>query len=385
MSWNKVAVVGAGLIKFGELFEQSYEQMAAGAFDAAAGQRRQGPRHAGRRRRHRGHPAGHAVGPGGHRRQHRAERHRPVRHPLHPGGERLPVGLRRLPHRRHGGGERRPRRGPRHRRGEDARQVHPGGSAGPGRGRPPPLQPGRDRPRALRPLRHPPHARVRDHARDAGVGGGEEPPQRLPRPLRPLPERDHRRAGAGLAPGVQPAAPARLLPPDRRRRRDHPHHGRAGPRVHRQARLRGRVRRGHRPPLPAREVDLRRPARHHGRPPSGPTTWPASARADIDMAEVHDCFTITEILDIEDLGLRGEGQGRPGLAGRARPPSTAASPSTPPGACWPRATPSAPPASPSSPSAGGSCARRPASARSPSARASPSSTTWAAGARACRS
>jgi acetyl-CoA C-acetyltransferase len=35
MSWNRVAVVGAGLIKFGELFEQSYERMAAGAFDAA--------------------------------------------------------------------------------------------------------------------------------------------------------------------------------------------------------------------------------------------------------------------------------------------------------------------------------------------------------------
>ncbi|HUY22850.1 MAG TPA: thiolase domain-containing protein [Acidimicrobiales bacterium] len=35
MSWNRVAVVGAGLIKFGELFEQSYEQMAAGAFEAA--------------------------------------------------------------------------------------------------------------------------------------------------------------------------------------------------------------------------------------------------------------------------------------------------------------------------------------------------------------
>ena len=34
MSWNRVAVVGAGLIKFGELFEQSYEQMAAGAFAA---------------------------------------------------------------------------------------------------------------------------------------------------------------------------------------------------------------------------------------------------------------------------------------------------------------------------------------------------------------
>lgn len=35
MAWNRVAVVGAGLVKFGELFEQSYEQMAAGAFSAA--------------------------------------------------------------------------------------------------------------------------------------------------------------------------------------------------------------------------------------------------------------------------------------------------------------------------------------------------------------
>lgn len=35
MAWNQVAVVGAGLIKFGELFDQSYEQMAAGAFQAA--------------------------------------------------------------------------------------------------------------------------------------------------------------------------------------------------------------------------------------------------------------------------------------------------------------------------------------------------------------
>ena len=35
MAWNKVAVVGGGLIKFGELFEQSYEQMASGAFDVA--------------------------------------------------------------------------------------------------------------------------------------------------------------------------------------------------------------------------------------------------------------------------------------------------------------------------------------------------------------
>ena len=35
MGWNRVAVVGAGMIAFGELFDQSYEQMAKGAFDAA--------------------------------------------------------------------------------------------------------------------------------------------------------------------------------------------------------------------------------------------------------------------------------------------------------------------------------------------------------------
>jgi acetyl-CoA C-acetyltransferase len=33
--WNRVAVVGAGLIKMGELFEQGFEDMAKGAYDAA--------------------------------------------------------------------------------------------------------------------------------------------------------------------------------------------------------------------------------------------------------------------------------------------------------------------------------------------------------------
>ncbi|MCP4436553.1 MAG: hypothetical protein GY812_13790 [Actinomycetia bacterium] len=35
MTWNRASIVGAGLIKMGELFDQSYEQMARGAFDAA--------------------------------------------------------------------------------------------------------------------------------------------------------------------------------------------------------------------------------------------------------------------------------------------------------------------------------------------------------------
>jgi acetyl-CoA C-acetyltransferase len=37
MGWNRVAVVGAGLVKFGELFDTGYEQLAAGAFQAAVG------------------------------------------------------------------------------------------------------------------------------------------------------------------------------------------------------------------------------------------------------------------------------------------------------------------------------------------------------------
>ena len=204
MSWNKVAVVGAGLIKFGELFEQSYEQMAAGAFDAALANVDKG---LDRRAidaaivaTQRGTLWG-QEGIGGNTVP-SALGH--LRHPLHPGGERLSHRIRRLPDRGHGGGQRRPRRGSRHRGGEDAGQVGPGGSAVAGRLRPPALHPGRDGPRALRPLRHPAHARVRDHPRDAGLGGGQEPPQRLPRPLRPLPERDHRRPGPGL--GARSAA-----------------------------------------------------------------------------------------------------------------------------------------------------------------------------------
>ena len=58
--------------------------------------------------------------------------------------------------------------------------------------RAPDLHPGRDRAGAVRAVRHPPHARVRHDARDARVGRGEEPLQRRARPVRALPERDHR-------------------------------------------------------------------------------------------------------------------------------------------------------------------------------------------------
>ena len=92
-----------------------------------------------------------------------------------------------------------------------------GGPALAGRGRPPDLHARRDRAGAVRAVRDAAHARVRHDARDARVGRGEEPLQRRPRSVRALPERDHRRRRAEVGAGVPSAAPARLLPADRRR------------------------------------------------------------------------------------------------------------------------------------------------------------------------
>ena len=97
MGWDRVAVVGAGMIKFGELFEQSYEQMAQGSLQGRSRKRRQGFRPSRHRRRHRGYPAREPLGPGGCWRQHRRERHRARRSAVHPGGECVPVRFRRCP------------------------------------------------------------------------------------------------------------------------------------------------------------------------------------------------------------------------------------------------------------------------------------------------
>jgi acetyl-CoA C-acetyltransferase len=96
----------------------------------------------------------------------------------------------------------------------------------------------------------------------------------------------------------------------------------------------------------------------------------------VDSAEVHDCFTITEILDIEDLGLFAKGDGGRRRS-KVRPRSTGRFPSTRAAGCSPRATRSARPAWRRSPSAGGSSAARRASGRSRCATASRCSTTRA--------
>jgi acetyl-CoA C-acetyltransferase len=68
------------------------------------------------------------------------------------------------------------------------------------------------------------------------------------------------------------------------------------------------------PPRPARPDDAARGAVGGCR---RPTPWPVCRPADIDVAEVHDCFTIAEILATEDLGFFPAGEGwRAAEAGR---------------------------------------------------------------------
>ena len=45
-------------------------------------------------------------------------------------------------------------------------------------------------------------------------------------------------------------------------------------------------------------------------------TWQVLLPNDVDFAEVHDCFTIAEVVDTEDLGFFGKGQGIQAIRGR---------------------------------------------------------------------
>ena len=182
--------------------------------------------------------------------------------------------------------------------------------------------------------------------------------------------------------GLQPAPAPRLLPPDRRGGRHHPHHAE-----------RALSSPTSRSTWPGFGVATDHPYLHEKSTfVSLPATTVAAGRAydmagvgpgDMDMAEVHDCFTITEILDIEDLGFVEKGKGGPAsLAGETALDGRI--PVNPSGGLLAKGHPiGATGAWPSSPSAGGSCAKRPGSARWPSGRATPSSTTSGAVARGC--
>lgn len=157
------------------------------------------------------------------------------------------------------------------------------------------------------------HGAVRDDARAARGGRGQEPPALGEQPVRPVPGPVHGRG--------DPRRPHRPPPPhqapvlahlgrgggrrrrlravrraartggagrgDRRPGHDHRHRG--------LLRLRQLRRRGRRP-----DVQGRRPAGLHGPCGLGPD--------DLDVIELHDCFSINELLTYEALGLCGEGE-----------------------------------------------------------------------------
>ena len=121
--------------------------------------------------------------------------------------------------------------------------------------------------------------------------------------------------------------------------------GRGRPPLHRQAALRegavvrGRQRLGpHRPRLRLHDASPRSSAAASDAYAQAGITDP---RRELAMAEVHDCFTPTELVLMEDLGFSERGQAWKDVRGRRRSTSTASCRSTPTAASRASATRSA--------------------------------------------
>ncbi len=101
------------------------------------------------------------------------------------------------------------------------------------------------------------------------------------------------------------------------------------------------------------------------------------ALADLSFAEVHDCFTIAELIEYEAMGLAPRRPGRARRSPRASSPKTASCRSIRPAGLKPRAIRSAPPACRCTPSPRCSSPAPPATCRSRT-RGSAASSIWAA-------
>ena len=166
----------------------------------------------------------------------------------------------------------------------------------------------------FRVAREPLHPRSRRDARAVRDGGGQEQPQRRRQPERPTSEGAHPRRGHGAAAHQRPAHTTPVL--SRRR-------GRGG--RHRRVRRRDLTARARR--QPRRAGDSRSVARsetvYRGENFDAALTRETAAAAladagisasDLDVVELHDAFTVEELLYIEALGLAPEGKAAAQLA-----------------------------------------------------------------------
>ena len=149
------------------------------------------------------------------------------------------------------------------------------------------------------------------------AGGGQEPPLRRDEPQRAVPQGDHAGEGAGLRSGGLAVLRLRLLRQRRRRRLPDP--GRRGERARELGDRVGLARRRRAAPRPACRCcagPTWSGCPRRGRRPRQAYEMAGVTAADVKVAEVHDCFTIAEIMAYEDLGFCEKGEGGPFIEDR---------------------------------------------------------------------
>ena len=139
----------------------------------------------------------------------------------------------------------------------------------------------------------------------------EEPPQRGGQPPGPVPQGGLAETIAASPAGGRPARGLRLQRRERRVGGRHHLPGRGRPPLHRLPALReGRSASSPgRPPVPSTPTTTTPPSRRWSGRPTTPTARPGSPTRgpQLAMAEVHDCFTPTELVLMEDLGFAERG------------------------------------------------------------------------------
>ena len=167
---------------------------------------------------------------------------------------------------------------------------------------------------------------LRRRARGPREDRRQEPPQRHARAEVDAEARDHGRGRAERAHHLVAVRPLRLRRAVRRRRRRDHHAPRAGQELPRRLRAGARRSRIALAPNPQEDPDfdfLRWKPTDYAAQQVYAQAGITNPRKEIHVAQVHDCFTLTELLAYEDLGLLREGRGQGAHRAAARSSSAA--------------------------------------------------------------